>query len=377
MPQSRFTSAGAQILAWHPEEGFALLGWQQAPLSVQAGQTSEANVDLFSSPEVQSSGVWAGGRSAWGGGSNHSAWSPDLLTQINFSQNSTTWKQIDLSGGRLLAPKLGAGIKIAVIDTGVDLNHPGLQGHFAPASEWKDFVDGDAVPQEVQPTGAAYGHGTGVAGILVQIAPKAVILPIRVLRPDGSGDLSAVVQAMDWAISKGAKIINVSLGSNTSSLSLNSILSLAAMRGVLLVASAGNNNQPRLTSPAANTANFLLSSNYLISVGSVDADDVKSSFSNYAYSLKLMAPGEHIYTAVPNNQVGYWSGTSFAAPMVSGALALALGQGAEAGSLPGKLASGSDDILSFNKNYAHQLGSGRLNLGKFLKSINSGSFRWF
>ncbi|TSA87398.1 S8 family serine peptidase [Deinococcus detaillensis] len=153
-------------------------------------------------------------------------------------------------------------------------------------------------------------------------------------------------------------------------------MSLAAMRGVLVVASAGNDNQPRLTSPAANTANFLLSSNDLISVGSIDAGDVKSSFSNYAYSLKLVAPGERIYTAVPNNQVGYWSGTSFAVPMVSGALALALGQGADADSLPSKLASGSDDILGFNKNYTHQLGSERLDLGKFLKSLNSG-FKWF
>ncbi len=230
-------------------------------------------------------------------------------------------------------------------------------------------MDGDALPQEVQPSGAAYGHGTGVAGVLVQIAPRATILPIRVLNPGGSGSLSAVVQALDWAIARGAKIINLSLGSSTSSAALNSMLRLAASRQVLLVASAGNAGSPHLTYPAAQGAAIKgPAGNYLLGIGSVNARDVKSTFSNYG-SLDLVAPGENIYTAVPDNQLGYWSGTSFAAPMVSGALALALGQGADVKQVAGKVTLRSDDVKKVNVGYEKLLGKGRLNLGKFLENL--------
>ena len=111
----------------------------------------------------------------------------------------------------MLAPNLGEGVKVAVIDTGIDLDHPGFAGRLAPAGEWRDYVDGDDFPMD-EPGGAGFGHGTAVAGIIVQVAPNATILPIRVLAPDGRGDVDDVVTAIDHAITVGAQVINLSLG---------------------------------------------------------------------------------------------------------------------------------------------------------------------
>ncbi|QFP76403.1 S8 family serine peptidase [Deinococcus sp. AJ005] len=367
---------GTQLLAWHPEEGFALVVRSQSSgLSAQGGTSGEANANRFAPPEVQGSSVWAGGRTAWSGGNGSASWQKLTGNLKAASENKVSWKQINLVDAWSHAPKLGQGIKVAVIDTGIDLNHPAFLGNLAPASEWKDFVDGDSTPQEVK--GTAYGHGTGVAGVILQIAPKAILLPIRVLRPDGSGDVSTVVQAMDWAMKKGARVINLSLGSDTPSPALNDMLRLAASRKVMVVASSGNSGDEKITYPAGNESKLLfipIPNSYLISVGSVDANDVKSSFSTYGMSLNLTAPGERIYTAMPDNGAGYWSGTSFAAPMATGALALALAEngtnfltGFLTGPLTTLLSSDGKNIDGVNFSaYRNMLGK-RLDLAAFLK----------
>lgn len=377
--QSSFTAKpGVQVLAWHPEAGFALLGRSGGALGALA-VGGEANSNRFLSPEVRGSGVraggrglWAGGRGLWAGGDggNGSGNDNGLNGEAALAANSASWKQIDLSGARGLARKLGAGVKVAVIDTGVDLNHPAFVVHLAPANQWKDFVDGDAVPQEMDASGLAYGHGTGVANVILQVAPQATILPIRVLRPDGAGDVSALVQAVEWAMKQGARVINLSLGSDTPSPALDSMLSVAAARGVLIVASSGNDNSTSITYPAADDRAKTNTGTYLVSVGSVAANDAKSSFSNYG-TLDLMAPGERVYTAYPGNGVSYWSGTSFAAPMVAGALALALAEGTDPAKASAKLSESADDIYKVNsKSWDKMLGRGRLDAREFLKKLS-------
>lgn len=206
---------------------------------------------------------------------------------------------------------------MAVIDTGIDLRHPAFAGRLAPASEWKDYVDGDSYPQEV--SGPNYGHGTGVADIIVQVAPNVTILPLRVLGPDGAGDTTDVVAAIDYAVSRGAQVINLSLGTDTDEKALKELVKYALKADVVVVASAGNNGQESVMFPASYK-------DATIGVGSVNRYDELSSFSAYGKDLSLTAPGESIYTASPDQSVAYWSGTSFAAPIVSGAAALALGE---------------------------------------------------
>lgn len=365
---------GVTVLAWQPAAGFAILerpeGAAGTPkLAALAAGSSEPNASRFTMPETQASGIRAGSRGMWSGGNGSWSKAPGSLRAS--PRNGRGWEQIDLAGARLLANRMGKGVKVAVIDTGVDLKHPALEGRLAPASEWKDYVDGDAVPQEMDSSAGAYGHGTGVAGIILQVAPEATILPIRVLRPDGSGDVSALVQAIGWAIDRGATVINLSLGSDTPSVALSNMLLLATSRGVYTVASSGNEGSQNITYPAADNA-LKAAGTYLVSVGSVDGSDSLSSFSNYGKSLDLLAPGEEVVTAAPEGQIVAWSGTSFAAPQVTGALALALGQGFSAKQLQVKLLDGAINVEKAtprNSGFKSLLGKGRLNLGAFLGKL--------
>jgi thermitase len=310
---------GGKVIAWYPENNLAILG-------LYGGDFNAQNVDAFKTPEVSTLSAynngyktWGGGYKAWGGG--YKAWGGGSTTApTTFTENQTIWSIIRLSQGQNLAPNLGRGVKVAVIDTGLDLAHPAFVGKLAPSTEWKDFIDG-GTPQEVS-GGKGYGHGTAVAGVILQVAPNATILPIRVLEADGTGDLDKVVMAVDWAIQKGAKIINMSLGTDTDLKAFGDIVAVARDRGISVIASSGNNGSKGIEYPAKYDTQVL-------GVGSVSSTGVQSVFSSYSGELAIMAPGEFMYSAYPATQIAYSSGTSFAAPIVSGTFALALGQKAD------------------------------------------------
>ena len=358
------------------KRAFAVLGLQDTgELRTLGAKKNKA----FKSPEVATSTVdgsgrtaWSGGRSSWSGG--RSAWSGGRSSwsgggkPTTFVENLPYWDQVDLPEGQVLAPHLGAGVKVAVIDTGIDLKHPAFAGRLAPAGEWKDYVDGDSTPQEVP--GPNYGHGTGVADIIVQVAPNVTILPLRVLGPDGAGDTTDVVAAIDYAVSRGAKVINLSLGTDTDEKALKELVKYALKAEVVIVASAGNNGQQDIMFPARYNSEVL-------GVGSVNRYDELSTFSAYGKELSLTAPGEFIYTAAPDQSVAYWNGTSFAAPIVSGTVALALGERAtypkmKIGELDKGLSGASDDVSGRGRNSrfkSDQLGKGRLDIDDALRAV--------
>lgn len=355
-----------RAVVWHPEDGLAVFGLYRSGLKTLA---TDPNKDVFKAPEVTAGGnrIWGGGNRAWGGG--YPAYGGFTGVPTTFTENVPLWNQIRLAPGQSVARNLGAGVKVAVIDSGLDLAHPAFSGKLAPNGDWKDFVDGDATPQEVA-GGAGYGHGTGVAGIVLQVAPNATILPLRVLESDGSGDVDDVVSAIDWAVRKGAKVINLSLGSVAPVGSLNAMAEYAANKGVYIVSSAGNTGDGRVTYPAAQSGTGSGSAHYRsIGVGSVAANLVKSTFSTHGDLLELVAPGERLYTAVPDEQAGYWSGTSFAAPVVSGTLALGLGQPLKSADdylkLAEYLGQKTQDISDSNPDI--KLGRGLLDVEAFLK----------
>jgi len=333
----------------------------------------EQNKDQFSAGgEVTatmggSRALWAGGSLlAWTGGSR-ALWAGGTYAPV--PQNNDLWTTVHLQQAQTLAPNLGAGVTVAVIDTGLDLVHPAFQGALTAPSTWKDYVGGDAVPQDEGTLGTGgFGHGTNVAGIVLQVAPKAKIMPIRVLGSDGSGDVVNIANAINWAVSNGANVINLSLGASKDSKVIADAISAAAAKNVLVVSSAGNENLNKITYPAANSEKI----SGLLSVGSVNPQDVKSSFSNYSKDLELVAPGENVYAPAPGNLMAAWSGTSMAAPMASGALALALGQTLKVSvsSLPTALMSSAVNVYTNPLNSAYtkdsQLGSGRLDLSAFL-----------
>lgn len=247
----------------------------------------------------------------------------------------------------------GAGIKVAVLDTGIHLTHPAFSGKLLPGY---DFVDGDSNPSEelCTPTpcstqGIAYGHGTHVAGLIALVAPSAKIIPYRVLDPNGEGNAWVLAEALDRAIADGADVINMSLGTPTQTRILSSITKLfqceppdsadperdfsdssyamdltrcATTNGPVIVAAAGNDGLQSVKEyPAAENVKGL------IAVGASNDTKHLASFSNFGSWVQIAGPGEGITSAVPPNPAapqGYavWSGTSMAAPLVAGAAAL-------------------------------------------------------
>ncbi len=369
-----------KITSYRPEAGFAVLGVNLAPDKSDARVLGlDANDAPVTLPEIrvtsngpqltpqvddtwsEGAGAWSGGAGAWSGGWGD--WSNGVGSSLTPLENAAVWAQIHLPQAQKLAPNAGAGVIVAVIDTGIDLNHPAFKGHLTAG--W-DFLDNDAIPQEGNTSGgknAAYGHGTEVAGIILEVAQKATIMPIRALNQEGCGDMNNVVKAIDWAVSHGAKVINLSLGAKTDVASVNAEMAYAVSQNVVFVASAGNSGDTNVSYPAAKAATGGWT-DALIGVGSVSTPtDLRSSFSTYGPKLNMVAAGEKIYGPYPNNQVANATGTSFAAPTVTGGVALALGQGKTftAAGLAMMVWQTADPVADV------QLGRGRLNLESFVR----------
>ena len=367
-----------KVLVWEPG-AFAVVGVNEA-----AEGLLETNDDVFLSGGERAqmegrSSAWAGGRSsAWAGGRS-SAWAGGRSsawaggTYAWMPENTSLWQQVRLQEGHALASNLGYGVKVAVIDTGVDLEHPALREALAPEKEWWDFYGGDATPREEGVLGeGGYGHGTNVAGIVRQVAPRATILPIRVLGPDGGGNLTDVASAIHWAVKMKADVINLSLGSDEEVKAIEEVIDAAVKKGVLVVASTGNTGDTAVSYPARSATRAKTAPGRL-SVTSVDGADIKSGFATYRAEVELSAPGENVYSPAPGERLAAWSGTSMAAPMASGALALALG---EKLSVPRKELAEALKAQSFdlyaqegNADYAGRLGEGRLDLAVFLEEV--------
>lgn len=353
---------GGDVVVWRGDAGFAIMGFRSAPDGVGSDVVVESNLGSLSAPETAVAGgfkLWSGGYKLWSGGE----------ADGGLADNAALWDHIGLPAARDQAPGAGAGVTVAVLDTGVDLTHPALRDALAPASSWYDFVARDHDPAEVWVDGAendGYGHGTAVAGIVAQVAPAATLLPLRVLGPEGIGDLTDVVEAIDWAVDHGADVIVLSLGSIDDSAALRAVAEDASDRGVIVIASAGNTGDGRVTYPGA------IDDDLVMSVGSVDPFDTKSVFSTYGSHLTLVAPGERVHTAAPGGQQAHWTGTSMSAPLVAGAIALALGELGLAGeealeALLEVLVDTLVDVDEFeaNRDYGDDLG-GRLDVGAFL-----------
>jgi subtilisin family serine protease len=234
-------------------------------------------------------------------------------------------------------------IVVAVIDSGVDYNHPDLKNNiwFNAAERYGQAgVDDDANGYIDDVYGWDFvsnrpnamddnNHGTHCAGIIgaerngvgvVGISPKVRIMPLKFLGSNGSGDLYAALLAIRYATQMGARVISNSWGGGGFSQMMNSAIQEAVSRGVVVVAAAGNSAMNTDSTPT-----FPAGYPQVISVGSSDASDSLSTFSNYGVqSVLVAAPGSEILSTVPGSRLATFSGTSMAAPQVSGAIALAL-----------------------------------------------------
>jgi subtilisin family serine protease len=262
----------------------------------------------------------------------------------------------------------GAGVIVAVLDTGIDARHPAFAGRIHGGY---DFVDMDPDPSEVF-SGAedlAFGHGTHVAGLVALAAPEARLMPLRVLNGAGEGNVWVLAEALAFAVNPdgdlatddGADVINLSLSTGRRTDFLDEILSVVTCSagsddewddgdendgdeddrdeddagsdqdddyaagclsrgGAVVVAAAGNNGASVPEYPAAEGSSGLLA------VAATGPTDTRSIFSNYGPWVSLGAPGEAILSAIPNGAWGAWSGTSMAVPLVAGTAALVRAQ---------------------------------------------------
>lgn len=257
----------------------------------------------------------------------------------------------------------GAGVKVAVIDSGISQNHEDLKANIAGA--WD--MTGENNPEDTN------GHGSNVAGIIAAeadngkggtgIAPEAQILSYKVLDSEGAIETAYIISSVRKAIEDGAKVINLSLGGYFLDPLEKAVMDEARANGVVVVASAGNENTAAYCYPAAY--------NNVISVVSLRRDNKKSAFSNYGSSVDISAPGgelkldksqkdnyfyyeEFIYSCYRNGGYRGLHGTSQAAPIVAGGAALIMAANPE---LQSATAVNAEEVGRILKSTARNIGS--------------------
>ena len=280
---------------------------------------------------------------------------PNLLQQAPEGAARVTWSAGGGSGDYVAqwAPNMirlpeahtvtrGAGITVAVLDTGVDTTHPALVGKLVAGY---DFVDGDTDPSEVgdHTQNPTFGHGTHVAGLIALAAPDAKIMPLRVLDQNGVGNAWRLAEALAFAMdpdnnpatNDNVDVINLSLSTVDRSKLIRDVIKAAicndgiqgqsstdipcfslAGRGAVIAVAVGNNASSTPEYPAGDGRNGM------IAVGASTQADLIASFSNFGSWVNVLAPGEGILSSVPGGGFGTWSGTSMATPLVAGESAL-------------------------------------------------------
>jgi thermitase len=244
---------------------------------------------------------------------------------------------------------------IAILDTGVDLAHPDLVTKLVPGY---NFVSNNSNASD------DHGHGTHCAGIAAAATNNAVgvagvgfnsrIMPVKVLSSSGSGTHSGIANGVTWATDQGAKVVSMSLGGTSSSTTLQNAINYAWSKGVIVVAAAGNSNNDVKVYPAAY--------DNVISVGSTDSSDNKSTFSNFGSWVSVAAPGTGILNTARGGGYVQMSGTSMAAPHVAGQAALLwayLGMATDVAFVRERIETTTDSVGTW-------LANGRVNVEKSL-----------
>ncbi|MEK5068923.1 S8 family peptidase [Sporosarcina sp. FSL K6-1508] len=226
------------------------------------------------------------------------------------------------------APKIwsktkGKGITVAVLDTGCDSSHPDLQKQIIGG---RNFTDDDGGHPDIFKD--YNGHGTHVAGTIaaqendngvIGVAPEASLLIIKVLNKNGSGQYDWIIDGINYAIEQKVDIISMSLGGPTDIPELYQAVKKAIANNILVVCAAGNEGD---NNDSTDEFAFPGSYNEVISVGAINFERRSSEFTNSHNEIDLVAPGEGIVSTYLNGKYATLSGTSMAAPHVSGALAL-------------------------------------------------------
>jgi subtilisin len=218
----------------------------------------------------------------------------------------------------------GKGIRVAVLDTGIDFNHPDLKSNYV---DGVSFVKGAPKPMDDQ------GHGTHCAGTIaaamngvgvIGVAPEASLYAVKVLDKNATGLFSWSIAGIDWCIQNNMHIVSMSLGSESVPTAMELICNAAWSKGLLIVAGAGNEDGNPVP-PQQSSVDYPAKYSNVIAVSSVDSNGVIAPNSGRGPEVDLCAPGVDILSTIPGGEYAKMSGTSVACPHVSGVAALAWG----------------------------------------------------
>lgn len=312
---------------------------------------------------------------------------------------------------------IGDDVVVAVIDSGIDINHPDLSGKiwfnkfeikdnkadddhngFIDDVNGWDFVSNSSnpLPQIIASSNEdGLNHGTMISGIIGAntnnglgisgIAQKVKIMPLKALNEKGEGKISDVIRAIDYAVNNGADIINLSFSGVGYNQGFKEAIERAYRAGVIVVAASGNNSADLDKDPLYPACfKGVNNENIIISVSATDTLDQKMSFASYGRNcVDISAPGISFFSTYffdkENNKNksynGYWSGTSMSAAVISGSLALIKSANPKLNNkeLLNVLFKSSDNLNSLNPGYQDELGAGRVNLNN---SVNWASEKW-
>jgi subtilisin family serine protease len=283
----------------------------------------------------------------------------------------------------------GSGI-VADIDTGVDPNHPALQGVLLAGYDFTRSQPGGSELNDISMSApppcptcaaayvnqhtaamldqhtaamldgsqyAAFGHGTMVMGVIHLVAPTAKLLPLKAFSANGNGSLSNILAAIYYAVQNHASVVNMSFDLTTSSPELSNAINYANSHNVILAASSGNDGKQEMVYPAG--------LQNVMGVASTNNQDQRSSFSNYGNQIVwVAAPGEGVITTYPFATYAAGWGTSFSSPMVAGTAAL----------LVNMKSTSNKNVAAFSVGHAKwigvNMGNGRLDVYGTLSTLN-------
>ena len=274
---------------------------------------------------------------------------PDYIAQT--LQETTPWGVGKINANKVWqAPtsNKGTGIKVAILDTGIQYNHPDLINNLKGGVYFAGWPDGS--------TNSWYwtdrhGHGTHVAGTVaavdndigvIGVAPEAYLYAVKVLGDSGSGSYSDVIQGIQWSVNTGKQVISMSLGGSGHSQALKDAVDNARARGVIVVAAAGNSGDGN---PSTNNVLYPAKYDSVIAVAATDSNDAVASWSSDGSEVDVSAPGVSVYSTYKGSGYATMSGTSMATPHVTGTVALMLKAGIRPSDVQSKLQSTSVDLL--------------------------------
>ena len=217
---------------------------------------------------------------------------------------------------------MGEGVKVGIIDTGIDYNHPDLKYRIADVINTIDNTDN--IYDE-------NGHGTHIAGIIaaeknnygvIGVAPKAELYVVKAFAKDGTSKYSSIEKAINWLIEKEVDVINMSFSSSSGGKLYTELIRRTNECGISIICAAGNEGEL-----GDNTIGFPAKFKETIAVSAVDINKNIANFSSKGNSAEICAAGINIFSTYPDSSFALLSGTSMAAPIITGAVALLQGKG--------------------------------------------------